>query len=66
VLKTTVAKGDDYPIGPIVFGFFIFVAIGSCNHLSCTVLFNIIHDDYQHDVLFLDEMSFVNLQVNPK
>jgi hypothetical protein len=30
VPDTTVKKGSDYPVGPIVLGFFIFVVIGSC------------------------------------
>ncbi|KAE8768944.1 Ribosome associated membrane protein RAMP4 containing protein [Hordeum vulgare] len=30
VPETTVKKGNDYPVGPIVLGFFIFVVIGSC------------------------------------
>ncbi|XP_025791241.1 uncharacterized protein LOC112872373, partial [Panicum hallii] len=29
VPETTVKKGNDYPVGPIVLGFFIFVVIGS-------------------------------------
>uniref|UniRef100_A0A0E0BLH8 Stress-associated endoplasmic reticulum protein n=1 Tax=Oryza glumipatula TaxID=40148 RepID=A0A0E0BLH8_9ORYZ len=30
VPETTVKKGNDYPVGPLVLGFFIFVVIGSC------------------------------------
>ena len=30
VPETTVKKGSDYPVGPIVLGFFVFVVIGSC------------------------------------
>lgn len=26
----TVKKGNDYPVGPIVLGFFVFVVVGSC------------------------------------
>ncbi|KAI6686704.1 hypothetical protein NL676_032617 [Syzygium grande] len=29
VPETTVKKGQDYPVGPILLGFFIFVVIGS-------------------------------------
>uniref|UniRef100_A0A0E0FCK3 Stress-associated endoplasmic reticulum protein n=1 Tax=Oryza meridionalis TaxID=40149 RepID=A0A0E0FCK3_9ORYZ len=29
VPETTVKKGNDYPVGPMVLGFFIFVVIGS-------------------------------------
>ncbi|KAJ3703424.1 hypothetical protein LUZ61_007129 [Rhynchospora tenuis] len=29
VPETTVKKGNDYPVGPIVLGFFVFVVIGS-------------------------------------
>ncbi|XP_031384529.1 stress-associated endoplasmic reticulum protein 2-like isoform X2 [Punica granatum] len=29
VPETTVKKGKDYPVGPILLGFFIFVVIGS-------------------------------------
>ncbi|CAA7387913.1 unnamed protein product [Spirodela intermedia] len=29
VPETTVKKGTDYPVGPILLGFFIFVVIGS-------------------------------------
>ncbi|KAL4596795.1 hypothetical protein ACB092_12G189000 [Castanea dentata] len=31
VPKTTSKKGYDYPVGPIVLGFFVFVVIGSYN-----------------------------------
>ncbi|KAK9276561.1 hypothetical protein L1049_006096 [Liquidambar formosana] len=30
VPETTVKKGNDYPVGPVLLGFFIFVVIGSC------------------------------------
>jgi hypothetical protein len=30
VPEATVKKGNDYPVGPMVLGFFIFVVIGSC------------------------------------
>lgn len=30
VPETAVKKGKDYPVGPILLGFFIFVVIGSC------------------------------------
>ncbi|RRT41780.1 hypothetical protein BHM03_00019566, partial [Ensete ventricosum] len=30
VPETTVKKGNGYPVGPAVLGFFIFVVIGSC------------------------------------
>lgn len=35
----TVKKGNDYPVGPIVLGFFVFVVVGSCKslHLCCYV-----------------------------
>ncbi|CAO2146493.1 unnamed protein product, partial [Urochloa humidicola] len=29
VPETTIKKGNDYPVGPVVLGFFIFVVIGS-------------------------------------
>ena len=29
----TVKKGNDYPVGPIVLGFFVFVVVGSCKFL---------------------------------
>lgn len=29
VPETTVKKGSDYPVGPILLGFFVFVVIGS-------------------------------------
>lgn len=31
--ETTAKKGSDYPVGPILLGFFIFVVIGSCEFL---------------------------------
>uniref|UniRef100_A0A0D9XUH5 Stress-associated endoplasmic reticulum protein n=1 Tax=Leersia perrieri TaxID=77586 RepID=A0A0D9XUH5_9ORYZ len=34
VPETTVKKGNDYPVGPLVLGFFIFVVIGSYNQDS--------------------------------
>jgi hypothetical protein len=30
VPETTTKKGKDYPVGPILLGFFVFVVIGSC------------------------------------
>lgn len=33
VPETTVKKGYDYPVGPILLGFFVFVVIGSCKFL---------------------------------
>ncbi|KAK3035880.1 hypothetical protein RJ639_033017, partial [Escallonia herrerae] len=29
VPETVVKKGDDYPVGPLLLGFFVFVVIGS-------------------------------------
>ena len=29
----TVKKGNDYPFGPILLGFFVFVVVGSCKSL---------------------------------
>nr|ACJ86075.1 unknown [Medicago truncatula] len=29
VPETTVKKGNDYPVGPVLLGFFVFVVIGS-------------------------------------
>ncbi|KAK8627545.1 hypothetical protein V6N13_135154 [Hibiscus sabdariffa] len=29
VPETTIKKGNDYPVGPVLLGFFIFVVIGS-------------------------------------
>ncbi|XWS34547.1 hypothetical protein CRYUN_Cryun21dG0048100 [Craigia yunnanensis] len=38
VPETTTKKGNDYPVGPVLLGFFIFVVIGSSNtgHEFCT------------------------------
>ncbi|ONI29957.1 hypothetical protein PRUPE_1G224500 [Prunus persica] len=33
VPETTAKKGKDYPVGPILLGFFVFVVIGSCMSL---------------------------------
>lgn len=33
VPETVAKKGNDYPVGPIVLGFFVFVVIGSCKFL---------------------------------
>lgn len=33
VPEKTAKKGDNYPVGPILLGFFIFVVVGSC--MSC-------------------------------
>lgn len=33
VPETTVKKGTDYPVGPVLLGFFVFVVIGSCKLL---------------------------------
>jgi hypothetical protein len=38
VPETTVKKGNDYPVGPIVLGFFIFVVIGSCMSSSLLLI----------------------------
>ncbi|GJN34985.1 hypothetical protein PR202_gb23705 [Eleusine coracana subsp. coracana] len=32
VPETTIKKGNDYPVGPLVLGFFIFVVIGSLEY----------------------------------
>ena len=32
VPETTTKKGKDYPVGPILLGFFVFVVIGSCEY----------------------------------
>ena len=40
VPETTVKKGSDYPVGPVLLGFFVFVVIGSCKillHLVFTI-----------------------------
>lgn len=34
VPETSTKKGKDYPVGPILLGFFIFVVIGSCKTLN--------------------------------
>jgi len=36
VPETTVKKGNTYPVGPILLGFFVFIVIGSCK-FSVTV-----------------------------
>jgi hypothetical protein len=33
VPETTTKKGKDYPVGPVLLGFFVFVVIGSCKTL---------------------------------
>ncbi|KAK9117568.1 hypothetical protein Sjap_016515 [Stephania japonica] len=30
VPETTSKKGSDYPVGPVLLGFFVFVVVGSC------------------------------------
>uniref|UniRef100_A0A9I9EEX6 Stress-associated endoplasmic reticulum protein 2-like n=1 Tax=Cucumis melo TaxID=3656 RepID=A0A9I9EEX6_CUCME len=35
VPETATKKGKDYPVGPILLGFFVFVVIGSC---ECYIL----------------------------
>ena len=36
VPETSTKKGYDYPVGPILLGFFVFVVIGSCmSFLPC-------------------------------
>ncbi|KAL2934384.1 Stress-associated endoplasmic reticulum protein 2, partial [Bienertia sinuspersici] len=30
VSESTAKKGNSYPVGPVVLGFFVFVVIGSC------------------------------------
>ncbi|KAH9618256.1 hypothetical protein KSS87_015544 [Heliosperma pusillum] len=44
VPETTIKKGGDYPVGPILLGFFVFVVIGSYadSSLVSTALFQII------------------------
>lgn len=37
-IETTKKKGNPYPVGPIVIGFFIFVVIGSCELLPSLIL----------------------------
>lgn len=33
VPETTAKKGSNYPVGPILLGFFVFVVVGSCKIL---------------------------------
>jgi Ribosome associated membrane protein RAMP4 len=40
VSETTVKKGNDYPVGPIVLGFFVFVVIGSCKCIPLHSIFS--------------------------
>ena len=32
--ETTAKKGKDYPVGPVLLGFFVFVVIGSCETIT--------------------------------
>lgn len=34
VPETRAKKGSDYPVGPVMLGFFIFVVIGSCKFVD--------------------------------
>uniref|UniRef100_A0A8I6YE96 Stress-associated endoplasmic reticulum protein n=1 Tax=Hordeum vulgare subsp. vulgare TaxID=112509 RepID=A0A8I6YE96_HORVV len=43
VPETTVKKGNDYPVGPIVLGFFIFVVIGSLKLRAPLLPFSILN-----------------------
>ena len=43
VPETTTKKGKDYPVGPILLGFFVFVVIGSCECISSSLFPNLIH-----------------------
>lgn len=36
--ETATKKGKDYPVGPVLLGFFIFVVIGSCKALIFSFL----------------------------
>lgn len=46
VPETTTKKGKDYPVGPIVLGFFVFVVIGSCNSFASLFLKLFLRSDY--------------------
>lgn len=39
VPESTSKKGKDYPVGPILLGFFIFVVIGSCKSAPPFLIF---------------------------
>ncbi|MBA0613578.1 hypothetical protein Gotri_014956, partial [Gossypium trilobum] len=39
VPETTTKKGKDYPVGPVLLGFFIFVVIGSCKDSFFAIIF---------------------------
>lgn len=39
VPETTTKKGKDYPVGPVLLGFFVFVVIGSCKFCQMDRLF---------------------------
>ena len=41
VPETTTKKGKDYPVGPILLGFFVFVVIGSCESSSSSLFHQI-------------------------
>lgn len=39
VPETTAKKGKDYPVGPVLLGFFVFVVIGSCKYVTWTGIY---------------------------
>ena len=41
VPETTLKKGKDYPVGPLLLGFFVFVVIGSCKTNPFYYLYNL-------------------------
>lgn len=38
VAETSTKKGKDYPVGPVLLGFFVFVVIGSCKTIFFCLL----------------------------
>lgn len=63
VPETTTKKGKDYPVGPVLLGFFVFVVIGSCKFVFKIILvdlsFFVSHliDGGDDDYLFLGVLT---------
>ncbi|GAB4839757.1 hypothetical protein Ancab_020467 [Ancistrocladus abbreviatus] len=43
VPETTLKKGTDYPVGPVLLGFFVFVVLGSCKSSQTLPLYLFYH-----------------------
>lgn len=68
VPETTTKKGNDFPVGPVLLGFFIFVVIGSCKDIfpvfSSILVYSLVTSVLIYwFIVFYNQMLFHGIQV---